>query len=72
MQLVKYESTKLVVMQACVKYLLMSESKEEMQDRFRKEFENIWPGDFLNYFKEKILPKVRFYSSVALAHVHLY
>ena len=21
--------------------------------------ENIWPGDFLNYFKEKILPKVR-------------
>ena len=36
----------------------MSESKEEMQDRFNKEFENIWPGDFLNYFKEKILPKV--------------
>jgi hypothetical protein len=46
------------LVQACVKYLLMSESKEEMQDRFRKEFENIWPGDFLNYFKEKILPKV--------------
>jgi hypothetical protein len=47
-------------------------STEEMQDRFRKEFENIWPGDFLNYFKEKILPNVGFYSSVALAHVHLY
>jgi hypothetical protein len=62
---VKYESTKLVVLQACVKYLLMSESKEEMQDRFRKEFENIWPGDFLNYFKEKILPKVGFYASEA-------
>jgi hypothetical protein len=38
----------------------MSISTEEMQDRFRKEFENIWPGDFLNYFKEKILPKVGF------------
>ncbi len=50
---------KLLTLQACVKYLLMSESKEEMQDRFRKEFENIWPGDFLNYFKEKILPKVK-------------
>ncbi len=44
----------------------MSISTEEMQDRFRKEFENIWPGDFLNYFKEKILPKVRFYASEAL------
>jgi hypothetical protein len=38
-------------------------STEEMQDRFRKEFENIWPGDFLNYFKEKILLKVGFYLS---------
>ncbi len=41
-------------------------STEEMQDRFRKELENIWPGDFLNYFKEKILPKVGFYASEAL------
>jgi hypothetical protein len=64
---VKHENTKLLVLQACVKYLLMSESKEEMQDRFRKEFENIWPGDFLNYFKEKILPKVGFYARVVLS-----
>jgi hypothetical protein len=48
-------------------------SNEEMQqDRFRKEFENIWPRDFLNYFKEKILPKVGFYASEALPNVHLY
>ncbi len=47
-------------------------STEEMQDRFRKEFKNIWLGDFLNYLKEKILPKVRFYASEALPHVHLY
>jgi hypothetical protein len=50
----------------------MSIYTEEMQDRFRKEFENIWPGNFLNYFKEKILPKVGFYASKALPHVHLY
>jgi hypothetical protein len=41
-------------------------STEEMQGRFRKEFENIWPRYFLNYFKEKILPKVGFYASEEL------
>jgi hypothetical protein len=45
-------------------------SAEEMLDRFRKEFENIWPVDFLNYFKEKILPNVGFNASEALTHVH--
>ncbi len=30
---------------------------EEMQDRFRKEFENIWPGDFLNTSRRRSYPR---------------
>ena len=31
------------LLQACIKYLLMSDSRNHMLDRFKKEFEGIWP-----------------------------
>ena len=31
------------IVQACIKYLLMSDSRNHMLDRFKKEFEGIWP-----------------------------
>ena len=57
-----------------MKYLLMSESRAEMQvmnsellveantvhmqDKFTKEFEGIWPRDFVNYFKVLTLTSI--------------
>ena len=59
-------------MKACVKYLLMSESRGEMIDKFQKEFEGIWPRDFVNYFKERVLPKANRLGKWALGEVNIY
>jgi hypothetical protein len=48
----------------------MSISTEEMQDWFRKKFEDILPEDFLNYFNKKILVKVGFNASKPLPHLY--
>ena len=58
--------------QACVKYLLMSESRGDMVDKFQKEFEGIWPRDFVNYFKERVLPKANRLGKWALGEVNIY
>ena len=58
--------------QACIKYLLMSESRGDMVDRFQKEFEGIWPRDFVNYFKERVLPKANRLGKWALGEVNIY
>ncbi len=42
---------------ACVCYLLSAKSKQGMHDRFRKEFECIWPRDFVQYYRGKLLPR---------------
>jgi len=42
---------------ACVCYLLSAKSKQSMHDRFRKEFECIWPRDFVQYYRGKLLPR---------------
>ncbi len=42
---------------ACVNYLLKSESKQAMHDRFRKEFESVWPKDFVYYYRQRLLPR---------------
>ena len=59
-------------LQACVKYLLMSESRGDMIDKFQKEFEGIWPRDFVNYFKERVLPKANRLGKWALGEVNIY
>lgn len=41
----------------CVNYLLRSKSKQAMHDRFRKEFEGVWPKDFVFYYRQKLLPR---------------
>ena len=43
--------------QACVCYLLNSPSKQAMHDRFRKEFEYVWPKDFVLYYRQRLLPR---------------
>ena len=57
---------------ACVKYLLMSESRGDMIDKFQKEFEGIWPRDFVNYFKERVLPKANRLGKWELGEVNIY
>lgn len=42
---------------ACVCYLLNSPSKQAMHDRFRKEFEYVWPKDFVLYYRQRLLPR---------------
>ena len=42
---------------ACVCYLLNSPSKQSMHDRFRKEFEYVWPKDFVLYYRQRLLPR---------------
>ena len=42
---------------ACVCYLLNSGSKQSMHDRFRKEFEYVWPKDFVLYYRQRLLPR---------------
>ena len=42
---------------ACISYLLHSESKQNMHDRFRKEFESVWPKDFVFYYRQRLLPR---------------
>lgn len=42
---------------ACISYLLHSDSKQAMHDRFRKEFESVWPKDFIFYYRQKLLPR---------------
>ena len=59
-------------LQACIKYLLMSESRGDMCDKFQKEFEGIWPRDFVNYFKERVLPKANRLGKWALGEVNIY
>ena len=61
-----------MLLKACVKYLLMSESRGEMIDKFQKEFEGIWPRDFVNYFKERVLPKANRLGKWALGEVNIY
>ena len=61
-----------LIFQACVKYLLMSESRTDMIDKFQKEFEGIWPRDFVNYFKERVLPKANRLGKWALGEVNIY
>ena len=55
-----------------MKYLLMSDSRSDMQDKFQKEFESIWPRDFVNYFKERVLPKANRLGKWALGEVSIY
>ena len=45
------------IFQACVCYLLNSPSKQAMHDRFRKEFEYVWPKDFVLYYRQRLLPR---------------
>jgi hypothetical protein len=86
-----------LVLQACIKYLLMSDSRNHMLDRFKKEFEGIWPRwelpaaywpaycnppiifvtvsaprDFVNYFKERVIPKANRLGKWALGEVNIY
>ncbi|QQP58029.1 Putative LOC101236297 [Caligus rogercresseyi] len=42
---------------ACISYLLQAESKQSMHDRYRREFEGIWPKDFVHYYRERLLPR---------------
>ncbi|CAB4061337.1 unnamed protein product [Lepeophtheirus salmonis] len=42
---------------ACISYLLQADSKQSMHDRYRREFEGIWPKDFVHYYREKLLPR---------------
>ena len=42
---------------ACVSYLLNAGSKQAMHDRFRKEFESVWPKDFVFYYRQRLLPR---------------
>ena len=46
-----------IIFQACVCYLLNSPSKQAMHDRFRKEFEYVWPKDFVLYYRQRLLPR---------------
>ena len=50
----------------------MSESRGDMIDKFQKEFEGIWPRDFVNYFKERVLPKANRLGKWALGEVNIY
>ena len=50
----------------------MSDSRADMQDKFQKEFESIWPRDFVNYFKERVLPKANRLGKWALGEVNIY
>ena len=50
----------------------MSESRGDMCDKFQKEFEGIWPRDFVNYFKERVLPKANRLGKWALGEVNIY
>ena len=50
----------------------MSESRGDMVDRFQKEFEGIWPREFVNYFKERVLPKANRLGKWALGEVNIY
>ena len=43
-----------------------------MIDKFQKEFEGIWPRDFVNYFKERVLPKANRLGKWALGEVNIY
>ena len=43
-----------------------------MCDKFQKEFEGIWPRDFVNYFKERVLPKANRLGKWALGEVNIY
>ena len=43
-----------------------------MMDRFKKEFESIWPRDFINYFKERVIPKANRLGKWALGEVNIY
>ena len=47
----------IIIFQACVCYLLNSPSKQAMHDRFRKEFEYVWPKDFVLYYRQRLLPR---------------
>ncbi len=42
---------------SCITYLLNSESKQAMHDRYRKEFESVWPKDFVYYYRQRLLPR---------------
>ena len=42
---------------ACIGYLLSANSKQAMHDRYRKEFECVWPKDFVHYYRNKLLPR---------------
>ena len=42
---------------ACIGYLVSANSKQAMHDRYRKEFECVWPKDFVHYYRNKLLPR---------------
>ena len=44
---------------ACIGYLLSANSKQAMHDRYRKEFECVWPKDFVHYYRNKLLPRYK-------------
>jgi hypothetical protein len=57
--------------QDCVRYLLRSDSKQDMHDRFRKEFEPIWPRDFVFYYRKRLLPRSGRLGKWAMAKMHI-
>ena len=57
--------------QACVCYLLNSPSKQAMHDRFRKEFEYVWPKDFVLYYRQRLLPRSGRLGRWALAKLNI-
>ena len=56
---------------ACIGYLLSANSKQAMHDRYRKEFECVWPKDFVHYYRNKLLPRSGRLGKWAMAKMNI-
>ena len=56
---------------ACIGYLLSANSKQSMHDRYRKEFECVWPKDFVHYYRNKLLPRSGRLGKWAMAKMNI-